>query len=523
MHDDDRFNESQIRVIASLPKYEDMTRRQPDISEAKQILDATHYGMFWLKQRILEIAAALKRNPKIGYALCIEGPPGIGKTTMGETIARCLGRPFQKINFGSLVAGWELVGGNKSWTNADVGLITKSIIRAGTFKFVLLLDELDKTPKTTYNHVTPENTLLQILDDNNRSFQDFFLDGITFDLSNILFIATCNNSESISPILLDRMELIRIPAYSDNEKHVILSEYIIPELYKKFNIKRDEFKLDDSAISAIVGLGEGESGVRSIRKGAESVFLRASYELEVTKQKQIGFMGHDVYKITNLHNAGNKEFDFKYGVGVVNTLVRRKSGVDCISIEVAISDGAGKWVTTGIYPDENDYQYMEPGKRNVQDTDIAITALIQAGCISSDYFMYKDVHMHFGNISENTSVKGVSVPIAMALYSAITNSTLPGDSLVLGDTDVHGDLLPLKRWPLYIEQARRCRAKRVFMPTSIQKRVEGFPIFQSSRLDLMIEQAIVAGSDNRCKSRPIGFVHQEQPDFMPKTGVALPM
>ena len=505
-----KYTEEQLKIIDAIPWHKNKQRRTPSIAESKRILDATHYGMDYVKRRILEYAAARKRNPEIGKVLCLEGSPGVGKTTIAASIAKCLGLPLQKINMGSLTAGWELVGSNPTWANADAGMITRSIIKADTFNFVMLLDEIDKTAHNSANHVTPENTLLQIFDDNKRCFEDLFLGGISLDLSGILFVATCNNSALISPILLDRMELINIPEYSEQDKYKILTEYVIPELYSQYKISPRELIFDGSALSAIIKSCEGEGGIRSIRKNVDNVFLRAAYELESKRTKRLVFMGNDVYKTLSLNHAGGKKHTMKNGVGMVNTFVMRMESLEYVSIEVAISEGSGNWITTGIYLKENGSEHMDSKNRTIQDIDIARTALVQAGCIPNDYFIYKDVHIHFNHVKENTPVKGITLPIAAALYSAMVESALPDSALVFGELNILGDLLPAKRWPLYFEQARLIQARRIFMPTSIEAPLDGFPVVQSKSLATLLEQAVSSENNPLHKSRPIGFIHDEQ-------------
>lgn len=252
-------------------------QRIVDLKEARKTLDNDHYGMAEVKEKILQCLAIRKRIGNSGKSILLVGAPGTGKTTIAKSIARAMGVGFHKISCQGLVSQWELLGSSVGWKNARQGYIVDAVQRSGNFNSVICLDEVDKFDMLEGKN--PQMSLLSVLDTTNNMFVDNFIQ-IPIDLSKITFILTANNIEHVSPILLDRVDVIYVEGYKKNEKKIIMNDYILPQLYKNYKIAKNEVVFRSDAVDAIIDASVSP-GVREIKKAADNAVRKAIYLLDM--------------------------------------------------------------------------------------------------------------------------------------------------------------------------------------------------------------------------------------------------
>jgi ATP-dependent Lon protease len=453
-----------LEWMVSLP-WQKESKVNTDITNAQGILDKDHFGLEKVKDRILEFLAVQSRIKKIkGPILCLVGPPGVGKTSLGKSIAKATGREFVRMSLGGVRDEAEIRGHRRTYIGSLPGKIMQMMKKAGTKNPLILLDEIDKLGSDYRGD--PSSALLEALDpEQNNSFNDHYLE-VDYDLSNVMFVTTANTLNIPGP-LLDRMEVIRISGYTEDEKIEIAKRYLIPKQIKDNGLQDNEWKIDDESIKNIIRHYTRESGVRNLEREFSKLTRKAVKEI-VTKKENIIEI-----KNTNLDSyLGVKKF--KYGeieendkVGVVTGLAWTEVGGELLSIETLVMPGKGKLELTGKLGD-----VMKESMR-------AAKSFVRSKCLDFGIipptFDKKDIHIH---VPEGATPKdGPSAGIGMvtSIVSALTGISIKKDVAMTGEVTLRGRVLPIGGLKEKLLAALRGGIKTAIIPDENEKDLKDIP------------------------------------------------
>ena len=456
-----------IDTILGLP-WKEKTEVNSDIRHAEKILDEDHHGLEKVKERILEYLAVNKRVQKLkGPILCLVGPPGVGKTSLGKSIARSTNRKFIKMSLGGVRDEAEIRGHRKTYIGSMPGKVIQNLSKIKTRNPLFLLDEIDKMAMDFRGD--PSSALLEVLDpEQNFAFNDHYLE-IDFDLSDVMFIATANSMESIPIPLLDRMEIIRLPGYTEDEKTDIAKKYLLSKQFKQNGLKAKELSISVSAIRDIIRYYTRESGVRGLDRSISKICRKIVKSLLLNKKRT------NTFKITpiNLHEyLGVKPFNYssadkKDMVGQVNGLAWTSVGGELLRIECALMSGKGKVTQTGKLGDV----MQESIKAAVT---VVRTRAASLG-IDTQFYENKDIHIH---VPEGATPKdGPSAGISMALAVASSLSSIPvrSDVAMTGEITLRGEVLEIGGLKEKLLAAHRAGIKKVLIPENNRKDLVEIP------------------------------------------------
>tara|TARA_B100000029_G_scaffold147988_1_gene143164 strand:+ start:862 stop:3261 length:2400 start_codon:yes stop_codon:yes gene_type:complete len=435
------------------------------IEQAKKILDEDHYGLEKVKERILEYLAVQKRVGKIkGAILCLVGPPGVGKTSLGKSIARSTGRKFVRMSLGGIRDEAEIRGHRRTYIGSLPGKIIQQMKKAGTKNPLFLLDEIDKVG-TDYRG-DPSSALLEALDpEQNLAFNDHYLE-VDYDLSDVMFVTTANTL-NILPPLLDRLEVIRIPGYTEEEKINIANNYLIPKQIKDNGLKKDELELNNNVIKDIIQSYTKEAGVRNLereisklaRKTVKSILTNKIQKLEVNSSSLPEYLGIKKFK--------HDEMESDNKVGVATGLAWTEFGGEILKIESAIMPGKGKMQITGKLGDVMQ-ESVKAAKSYVRSKSIEFG-------IAPPVFEKKDFHIH---VPEGATPKdGPSAGIAMvtSIVSSITAIPIDKKVAMTGEVTLRGNVLPIGGLKEKLLAAHRARIPKVLIPEENKKDLTEIP------------------------------------------------
>ncbi|WIA07796.1 MAG: ATP-dependent Lon protease [Candidatus Phytoplasma cynodontis] len=452
-----------------------------DLEKIQIILDKNHYGLKKAKERIIEYAAVkimTKRNPQT--IICLVGPPGVGKTTLAISIAESLGRKFVKQSLGGLQEESEIRGHRRTYVGAMPGRILNGIKDVGVINPVFLLDEIDKLVNN-FQH-DPASSLLEVLDPKqNKSFVDLYLSE-PFDLSKVLFITTANDLSNVSDPLKDRLEIIELNSYTEQDKLIIAKEHLLPKLLKDHGIDQEQFVIDDSTIMYIVRHYTKEAGVRNLNKQIANLIRKAVKDILINKTKKItidqnnieNFLGKVIYQHL-LPTTKNQ-------IGVVNGLAYTAFGGDILPVEVTYYKGSGKLVLTGHL-----------GKV-LEESAITAFSFLKSNAkklgIEYNIFDSNDFHIHFleGAIPKDGPSAGVT--IATSIFSAIKGKFVRKDIGMTGEITLRGSILPIGGLKEKAIAANRSGLSTIFIPKDNIKDIDDIPEEVRSKLEIItIENA----------------------------------
>ena len=451
-----------IKLMLDLP-WDEMTKDNLDLKHAQKVLDKDHFGLESVKDRIIEYLAVLKlKGDMKSPIICLYGPPGVGKTSLGKSIAKALGRKYQRISLGGLHDESEIRGHRRTYIGAMPGRIIQSINRAGSSNPLIVLDEIDKV-----NHDIkgdPSYALLEVLDpEQNSTFHDNYLD-IDYDLSNVLFITTANNISTIHPALKDRMEMIPVSGYLEEEKSQIAQGYLIPKQIEAHGLKKSQLKFNKAAISKIINEYTRESGVRNLdrqiakiaRVTAKKIATEEIKNLTVTPAIVSEFLGiptnnHDMQK-------GNE------APGVVTGLAWTEMGGEILFIECCVSDGKGILSSTGNLGDVMKesatiaFQYLKSHPEQIGMT--------------TEQIMSKDIHIHVpeGAIPKDGPSAGITMVSAMA--SALSGKMVKSGIAMTGEMTLRGKVLPVGGIKEKILAAKRAGINTIILSKENEKDIK---------------------------------------------------
>lgn len=440
-----------IETLLKLP-WEKASRDNRNLDKASQILEADHYGLEKVKERVLEFLAVRTLTKKgSSPILCLVGPPGTGKTSIARSVARSLNKKYVRISLGGVRDEAEIRGHRRTYVGAMPGRIANGLIQAGVKNPLMLLDEIDKV-SSDYKGDTA-SALLEVLDsEQNSKFADHYVD-LPLDLSEVLFIATANDPQSIPRPLMDRMEVIEISSYTENEKEHIAREHLIPKQIKANGLKESQLVIGDEVLKDIIEGYTKEAGVRNLerkfgeicRKSARKILQEKEKQVVITKDNLEDFLGRSRYTYQKVNE--------KDEVGIVRGLAWTSVGGDTLQIEVNLMPGKGDFLLTG--------QLGDVMKESAQ---IAITLVKSLYPEFADKFKENDLHIHVpaGAVPKDGPSAGIT--LVTALSSLVTGKPAPAEIAMTGEVSLRGGVMPIGGLPEKLMAAQRAGVKHVFIP-----------------------------------------------------------
>ena len=468
-----------IDTLLELP-WKKKSRVSKDIAKADLILNADHYGLEKVKERILEYLAVQKRMDKLkGPILCLVGPPGVGKTSLGESIAKATGRQYVRMALGGVRDESEIRGHRRTYIGSMPGKILQNMAKAGVKNPLFLLDEIDKMGSDFRGD--PASALLEVLDpEQNNKFADHYAE-VDYDLSDVMFIAT-SNSLNIPTPLLDRMEIIRLSGYTEDEKINIAMQYLVPKQMKRNGVKEGELVVDESAVRDIIRYYTREAGVRSLDREIAKICRKVVMQVtlnedkkKASKSKTVSKAKPKAIKVTekNLHDyLGVRRFDYGVAesenrIGQVTGLAWTEVGGELLTVEAVALPGKGTIQCTG--------QLGDVMKESVSAAWSVVRSRAESVGLAPDFYEKKDIHIH---VPEGATPKdGPSAGIAMtlAMVSAFTKIPVRADVAMTGEITLRGEVLPIGGLKEKLLAALRGGIKHVLIPKDNVKDLEEIP------------------------------------------------
>ena len=456
-----------LDIMTDLP-WQVQSKDNLNLKKAERILDEDHYGLERVKERIVEALAVRKlmEKPK-GSILCLVGPPGVGKTSLGRSVARALNRKFVRLSLGGLHDEAEIRGHRRTYVGAMPGRIIQAIQQAGTNNPLIMLDEIDKVGADFRGD--PSSALLEVLDpEQNSSFRDNYL-GVTFDLSNVMFMTTANVLDTIQPALRDRMEVISLSGYTEEEKHEIARRHLVPKQIEENGLAKTDVRFDRKAIAKIVSEYTQEAGLRQLEREIGKVsrkVARQKAELE-TEFKPVRVTADnlkDFLRVPRIFNEGALKKD---QIGIVTGLAWTAVGGDILFIEALKTKGKGKLMLTG--------QIGEVMQESAQAAFSYAKARAPELGISEEVLDNFDIHIHLpeGAIPKDGPSAGITM--ATALVSVLAQRPVRKDVAMTGEITLRGNVLPVGGVKEKLLAARRAKLKTVILPAPNRRDLEDLP------------------------------------------------
>ncbi|ATG73367.1 endopeptidase La [Zobellella denitrificans] len=454
-----------IDWMISVP-WKKRSKVKKDLAKAEEILDADHYGLEKVKERIIEYLAVQSRINKLkGPILCLVGPPGVGKTSLGQSIAKATGRKYVRMALGGVRDEAEIRGHRRTYIGSMPGKLIQKMAKVGVRNPLFLLDEIDKMSSDMRGD--PASALLEVLDpEQNHSFNDHYLE-VDYDLSDVMFVATSNSMHIPGP-LLDRMEVIRLSGYTEDEKLNIAKRHLLSKQISRNGLKDGELVVEDSAILGIIRYYTREAGVRSLEREISKLCRKAVKEILLNKDlKQVVINQDNLKKYLGVHRFDYGKAEEHNQVGQVTGLAWTEVGGDLLTIEVANVPGKGKLTYTGSLGDVM--------QESIQAALTVVRSRAEKWRINADFHEKRDIHVH---VPEGATPKdGPSAGIAMctALVSSLTGNPVRADVAMTGEITLRGEVLPIGGLKEKLLAAHRGGIKRVLIPKENERDLEEIP------------------------------------------------
>lgn len=467
-----------------------------DLAHARKVLDRDHYGLEKVKERIIEALAVRSLSDGCyGQTLCLVGPPGVGKTSIAKSIATAMGRSFARISLGGTSDEAEIRGHRKTYIGAMPGRIINAVKQAGTQNPIILLDEIDKLGSDYKGD--PSSALLEALDgEQNSTFVDRYIE-LEFDLSKVMFITTANDPSTIPAPLLDRMEIIELPGYTNEEKFNIAKKHLVPKQAKLHGLNGRTFRINDRALYALIDGYTREAGVRKLEQKIAALCRKAAAQIVGGEAKSLTVKEGDLEKLLGPKKYLPLSVDKEAEVGVVNGLAWTSVGGEMLQVEAAVFDGTGKVELTGSLGDV------------MKESAMAAVSFIRSKAdkygIDHNFYKEKDIHIHVPEGAVPKDGPSAGVTMATALLSALTNTPVNQFVAMTGEISLRGRVLPIGGLREKTMAAYRMGIKTVIIPqknvpdlSEIDEKVRAALKFVPvTELDEVFEQALVTPKEEK--------------------------
>jgi len=474
--------------LLSLP-WGKRSKVKKDLRQAEEVLDAEHYGLDKVKERIIEYLAVQSRANKLtGPILCLVGPPGVGKTSLGKSIAKATGREFVRMSLGGVRDEAEIRGHRRTYIGSMPGKVIQSMRKAKTQNPLFLLDEIDKMGMDFRGD--PSSALLEVLDpEQNNTFNDHYLE-VDYDLSNVMFVTTANTL-NIPPPLLDRMEVIRIAGYTEEEKLEIARRHLIPEAMKKHGLQEKEWQIDDEALLTLIRRYTREAGVRNLSRELANLARKAVKEILLSKKRKVPVNGKNLGDYLGVPKFRYGETETEDQVGVVTGLAWTEVGGELLTIEGVMMPGRGKMTVTG--------NLKEVMKESISAAASYVRSRAIDFGLEPPLFDRRDIHVHVPEGATPKDGPSAGIGMATAIVSVLTGIPVRHDIAMTGEVTLRGRVLPIGGLKEKLLAALRGGVKKVLIPEENAKDLADLPasvrngleIVPVSRMEEVIKHALI--------------------------------
>jgi len=464
-----------IDWLVSVP-WKKKSKIRRDLAQAEKVLEEDHYGLEKVKERILEYLAVQQRVRKLkGPILCLVGPPGVGKTSIGRSIARATNRKFSRMSLGGVRDESEIRGHRRTYIGSMPGKIIQNLARVKVRNPLFLLDEIDKMAMDFRGD--PASALLEVLDpEQNNTFSDHYLE-VEFDLSDTMFVAT-SNSMNIPGPLLDRMEVIRIPGYTEDEKLNIALKYLIPKQIKENGLKPEEIDIKQNAVREIIQRYTREAGVRNLEREISKICRKAVKAMLLkSSTKKITVNANNIEKYLGVKRFRFGSADEKDQVGQVTGLAWTEVGGELLTIESAVVDGKGKFIQTG--------QLGDVMKESIQAAMTVVRSRAAILGVNPDFNENKDIHIHVPEGATPKDGPSAGVGMCTALVSALTGIPVKAEVAMTGEITLRGEVLPIGGLKEKLLAAHRGGITKVLIPEENEKDLAEIPDNIKAKLEII--------------------------------------
>ena len=482
-----------LDTVLELP-WNKKTKERVDVAAARKILEHDHFGLEKVKERILETIAVRQMAPEMPpQIICLVGPPGVGKTSITYSIAKCLNRKMARISLGGVHDEADIRGHRKTYVGAMPGRIMTAMTQAGSSNPLLLLDEIDKMGSDYRGD--PSAALLEVLDgEQNGTYRDHYLE-IPYDLSDVMFITTANTLDTVPRPLLDRMEIIELGSYTDEEKLMIAKNHLIPKQLSKHGLKKSQLRITDDAVREIISCYTRESGVRNLERAFGEICRKSAMQILVQEEpKRITVTGSNLESFLGVRKYLPDRLPCTDQVGLVTGLAWTSVGGETLEVEVNVMDGTGKLELTGNLGDvmkESAHAALSYIRANAQKLGIA-----------SDFYKTKDIHVHFPEGAVPKDGPSAGVTVCTAIVSALTGATVRRDVAMTGEISLRGRVMRIGGLKEKTMAALRHGIRTVIIPKDNERDLEEIDQTVRRQLNFISAQTVDTVLDAALNRQP---------------------